>query len=141
MDYEDCDFCGDKYTKGELARDEIDSSLLICDNCKDFYNTKFTRSHHYLWIIQFALDKLESQINKNQEELVKLNQFEDYELPYCHYKLESDSREKRIKSIEDFLEQYYAIHKYLKQMYKIARHQDTLSFAEAIANHLKKERR
>lgn len=134
----ECNHCGDKT---DITVDPNDKSKSICNACFEFYNTKFTRSHHYLWIIQFALDKLESQINKNQEELIKLQLLELEKLPYCHYKLDSDSREKRIESIEDFLEQYYAIHKYLKQMYKIARHQDTLSFAEAIANHLKKERR
>jgi hypothetical protein len=30
-----CDFCCEKFDIGTLARDDVDASLLICDECKD----------------------------------------------------------------------------------------------------------
>lgn len=110
----------------------------ICGDCYKFINTKLSRSIHYIWMIQFALDKLEDLINKSQDEIV-MNVAKEYEnLPYHQYKLGDDSRAKRIKQSKEFLDQYYEIHAYLKQMYKIFRHQDMVQSAEAIVDAIKK---
>jgi len=129
-----CAMCGNH----EMAKNVIYNGKKICTDCYIFIDTKLSRNIHYIWMIQFALDKLEDMINKTQNEII-MNVAKEYEdLPYHQYKLDNDSREKRIKQSKEFLNQYYEIHTYLKQMYKIFRHQDMISSAEAIVDAIKK---
>lgn len=105
----------------------------ICQKCNDFYEYKFKRSHHFLWVLQMALDSLEEKINDNQSKILEMKAKDDAGMEYFHYKLENDTRQKRIQSMEEFLHQYIDIHKWLKQFFLIARHKHMVDDAQAIA--------
>ena len=125
----DCDYCGESMN----IWIEKENDKKICNDCNKFLRYKFKRSHHLSWIIRMALDSLEDKINRNQKELYELKTMNDLGMPFYSYKLESDTREKRIDSINEFLEQYYDIHEWLKQMFKIVRHKDSIDFANDLA--------
>jgi hypothetical protein len=80
-----------------------------------------------------ALDSLEDKINRNQKEVYELKALNDLGMPFYNYKLENESRQKRIDSINEFLDQYYDLHQWLKQMYKIVRHKHNIDFANDLA--------
>ena len=127
----DCDYCGEPMN----IWIEMDGKK-VCEDCKDFIRYRFKRSHHLSWIIQMAIESLEDKIKKNQSEVIDLQAKIDAGMPFCHHKLNDDSREKRIKSINEFLEQYYDLHKWLKQMFKVVRHKHTLDFAADVARYM-----
>lgn len=131
--HEVCDNCGNQVTNFDIVDDKI-----LCIDCIDFHHYKFKRSHHPTWLVQMCIERLEEIINKNQKELVNLKQMEELELPYCHHKLSYDNRERSIKQINEFLEQYYDLHKFVKQLYQIVRHKQIEFDAKGIAEYLRK---
>jgi hypothetical protein len=130
--YVECDHCGSTVYLHDIIDDKI-----TCKDCIEFFNYKFKRSHHPIWLIQMAIESLESKINKNQQEHIKLTLLDENAYPYCQHKLDSDSRQHRINQINEFLEQYYDLHEFLKQLYKIVRHKNMVEDAEQIVNYFK----
>ena len=131
-----CSFCGEWIEDPNKIQSTIDNEL-ICLDCSEFFNTKLERRVHYIWAISSALYRVEKLINEYQSRVIEMEQKEERQMPYCTHELSNDTREKRIKSLNEFLTQYYSIHKWLKQMYKIVKHKDMELSAEEIVSYLK----
>lgn len=130
--YVECDHCGSSVTDYDMVDDQV-----MCVYCREFYKYEFKRSHHPLWLIQMSIERLESLIDKNQTEHLRLSQLNDANYPYCQHKLNCDTRERRMTQIDEFNDQYYDLHRFMKQLYKIARHKNMVKDAEKIAKYFK----
>lgn len=127
MEKKRCPFCGEH----ELIEGDM------CPDCTAFKNFKFSRPQHPVWLLQFLLDKLEEMIDRNQTKRLEYEDKAKAGFPMCKHTLSNDSWYKRIESIDEFLSQYYELHRVVLQLYKIVRNRQMEIDAEEIVNFLK----
>lgn len=138
----ECNYCGQKRTNHiDVIEDVNTSNKMICTECIKFEQFEFKHNNHFSWIIQTTLNSLEKKINKYQKEVIILKEADKFEMPHCNYKLTLNSRRKRIKCLNQFLDQCYYLHKWLTQMFKIVNYSNTINYAKIInTNVIKKEK-
>jgi hypothetical protein len=78
-------------------------------------------------------------IRKEQKKLTQLITEDELGIPFIS-KYENDTRQKRIDSCNEFLEQYYDLYKFINQMHRIVKHRDMIADANAIVNFLKRSK-
>jgi hypothetical protein len=136
----ECSYCGQhKNSEIDVIEDPNDANQNICSNCIDFFRYQFKRSHHKVWVIGFALNRLHEMIRKEQKKLTQLITEDELGIPFIS-KYENDTRQKRIDSCNEFLEQYYDLYKFINQMHRIVKHRDMIADANAIVNFLKRSK-